>query len=258
MPIAARGRYRPDDFRHLALGDTQSTNTDALRLARDGDPGLLWVTAERQLGGRGRRGRPWISEAGNLYASLLLVDPGPVEALSVLPLAVAVAVRKTVVRALPEGLHQVGLKWPNDVLVDRKKVSGILLEAENLPGGQRALVIGCGINVVHKPEAPLYPATCLCDEGSTATAELVFAWLLEAMVDLLNLWDQGRGTVAVVNAWREHALGLGQAITVNLPDRSLTGTFAGIDDGGLLQLRLDDGGVVPIAAGDVFFHDGNG
>lgn len=253
MTAIGSGRYRAEAFRHISLGDTQSTNSDCLAKARDGDPGLLWITAERQLGGRGRRGRPWVSEAGNLYASLLLVDPAPIQALAVLPLAVALAVRMAIVRALPERADDIGLKWPNDVLINRKKTSGILLEAETLPDGRMALVIGCGINIVHRPETTLYPATSLADEGSTAGADLVFAWLFEAMVDLLNLWDQGRGTAEVVEAWRKHALGLGQPITVNLSDRALEGVFAGIDDAGQLQLRQHNGAVLAITAGDVFF-----
>ncbi|MBN9053787.1 MAG: biotin--[acetyl-CoA-carboxylase] ligase, partial [Rhizobiales bacterium] len=81
-----------DDFRHEALAEVGSTNTECLERARKGALSGLWITAGRQTGGRGRRGRAWFSEPGNLYASLLLIDAAPMDRLGSLPLAVAVAV----------------------------------------------------------------------------------------------------------------------------------------------------------------------
>lgn len=249
----ASRRYRADDFRHIAVGDTQSTNSDCLEKARAGDPGLLWITASRQLGGRGRRGRAWISEAGNLYASLLLINAAPVDRIGTLPLAVALAVRRTIASVLPPGAPAVEVKWPNDVMIGRKKTSGILLEGERLGNGDYALVIGCGINVAHKPENPLYPTTCLAEEGANPGLEELFARLVLNMTDILNIWDESRGVAAIMAEWRTHAMGLGEAIVVNFPDRSISGTFAGIDDDGILQLVTPSGSVIPVAAGDVFF-----
>jgi BirA family biotin operon repressor/biotin-[acetyl-CoA-carboxylase] ligase len=74
------------------------------------------------------------------------------------------------------------------------------------------------------------------------------------MADVLDVWDEGRGTAEITRRWRSIACGIGENITVNLPDRSLTGRFAGINDDGLLQLETANGVLLPIAAGDVFFH----
>src|SRR6478752_4929232 len=101
MASDKRRRISLGDIRHEALSDTSSTNTECLARARAGDSGLLWVTAERQTGGRGRRGRPWVSERGNLYAPLLHIDAAPMERLGSLPLAIAVAVHQAVRRVLP-------------------------------------------------------------------------------------------------------------------------------------------------------------
>lgn len=241
------------DFRHEALEEVGSTNEECLARARAGEPGGLWITAVRQTGGRGRRGRAWISERGNLYASLLLIDPAPMSAIGALPLAVAVALHGAVSRILPPYGHAVQVKWPNDLLIGRKKVSGILVEGEFLPDGRHAVVIGIGVNVRFKPDNPAYPVTCLADEGASIFPDELFAHLYECMADVLYLWDGGEGTPQVMERWRDVACGLGEAITVNLTDRSISGRFAGIDDEGLLLLATEDGRIQAISAGDVFF-----
>jgi len=245
---------RGPDFRHIELGDVASTNVECMERARAGDPGRLWVTAVRQTGGRGRRGRTWVSEPGNLYSSLLLVDPAPWKALASLPLAVTLAVHDAIASVLPQSASQkLRIKWPNDVLLDGHKTSGILIEAEQLADGRRAVVIGCGINVAHYPESGLYPATCLVDQGSSATPQDLFARLVVSMDNTLNDWDQGRGLGAIRDAWIERADGIGKPVTVNLPDRQIHGLFDGIDGEGRLMLALPDGSTQMIASGDVFF-----
>jgi BirA family transcriptional regulator, biotin operon repressor / biotin---[acetyl-CoA-carboxylase] ligase len=245
-------RISIDDFRHVALDEVSSTNTEALARARAGDSGFLWITAERQSGGRGRRGREWVSERGNLYSSLLLVDFAPTEELGSLPLAVALAVHETIVSVMPSDGATVDIKWPNDVLIDRRKTSGILLEAERLPDGRMALVIGIGINIRARPDLARYPVTSLADQGVSISPEELFARLYVNMSDALSVWDQGRGIGEIVRRWRGVACGIGEKITVNLPDRSISGIFSGIDDKGLLLLD-SAAGTLSIAAGDVFF-----
>jgi BirA family transcriptional regulator, biotin operon repressor / biotin---[acetyl-CoA-carboxylase] ligase len=253
MVASARRRISLGDFRHEALPETPSTNTECLARARAGDGGFLWVTAERQTGGRGRRGRPWSSEPGNLYASLLLIDAASMERLSSLPLTVAVAVHHAIRMVLPPGAEPLEVKWPNDILIGRKKVCGILIEGERLADGRYAAVIGIGINVSVLPDNPMYPVTCLREQGSTASPEELFAHLFASMAEVLDIWDEGRGIGEITARWREAACGIGEKITVNLPDRSISGKFAGIDDNGLLMLDTGAGNTMQIAAGDVFF-----
>jgi BirA family biotin operon repressor/biotin-[acetyl-CoA-carboxylase] ligase len=247
------GRFPLEAFRHVAFNDIGSTNSECLARARAGDPDLLWITAARQTAGRGRRGRAWTSEPGNLYASLLLIDPAPLERLSSLPLAVAIAVHHAIRSVLPPGEASLAVKWPNDILIDRRKTCGILLEGEPLADGRHALVVGIGINIRHMPDAAPYAVTRLADHGAAVSQDELFAHLFRSMADVLDSWDEGRGIAAIVEQWRTVACGIGEAITVNLPDRSLQGTFAGINDNGLLLLDRGDGQVMPIAAGDVFF-----
>lgn len=242
------------EFRHVELGDVASTNLECMDRARAGDEGNLWITAVRQTGGRARRGRAWVSEPGNLYSSLLLIDPAPWQALASLPLAVTVAVEAAVSAMLPsEAAKALRIKWPNDLLIAGRKTSGILIEAEQLPDGRRAVVIGCGINVAHRPETGLYPTTCLAEQGSAATPQELFAKLVVSMDNVLGQWDQGRGVASIRDAWIDRAQGIGEPVTVNLPDRQIHGLFDGIDVEGRLMLALPDGSRQTIASGDVFF-----
>jgi BirA family biotin operon repressor/biotin-[acetyl-CoA-carboxylase] ligase len=252
MVESGSGKIKTDTFRHVALGDTVSTNSECIMRARAGDPGHLWVTAARQTGGRGRRGRTWVSEPGNLYASLLLIDPAPLSQRATLPLAVALAVRSAICEVLPAP-ETVKLKWPNDVLIRGKKTSGILLESEDLPDGRNALVIGCGINIQSRPENTLYPSTCLAMEGASVSPDALFAHLLRSMAEVLSTWDQGRGIARITQLWRDAAIGLGEKITVNFTDHSISGIFSGIDDKGYLLLETGAGQPQAVAAGDVFF-----
>jgi len=254
MVSPMRRRISLGDFRHEALPETPSTNTECLARARAGDSGLLWVTAVRQTGGRGRRGRPWVSEPGNLYASLLLINPAPMERMGSLPLAIAVAVHQAVRMVLPPAAEPLEVKWPNDILIGRKKTCGILLEGEALPDGRYALVIGIGINVAVMPDNPMYPVTCLRQQGSMVSPDELFAHLYAAMAEALDVWNSGKGIREVTARWREAACGVGEKITVNLPDKSILGHFVGIDDNGFLMLETEDGRTMPIAAGDVFFR----
>lgn len=244
---------RTPAFRHIELGDVASTNAECMDRARAGDAGDLWITAERQTGGRARRGRSWVSEPGNLYASLLLINPAPWSAMASLPLAVTVAVYDAVAAVLPGGQARFRIKWPNDLLIDGGKTAGILIESETVGDGRTAVVIGCGLNVAHRPDAGLYQTTCLREHGSAATPQELFARLVVSMDATIARWDKGRGVGAIRDAWLERADGIGKPVTVNLPDRQIHGLFDGIDGDGRLVLAASDGTRQLIASGDVFF-----
>ena len=243
----------PPGVTHVALGDVGSTNAEAFVLARQGRRGAFWVTAERQLQGRGRRGRPWVSEKGNLYASLLLNDPAPLERLGTLPLVAALAVYKALRPFFARTPQALAIKWPNDILIDGAKVNGILLESETLPDGTMAVVIGCGINCAHHPAGTIYPATSLAECGVAVTPQDLFPVLVRAMAAEVARWDRGLGFSAIREDWLLAARGLGQAVRVNLGDRVLEGRFADLDARGYLLVEQNNGGIVTISAGDLFF-----
>lgn len=228
---------------HDAVG---STNTEALNLARRGERGPLWVTARSQSAGRGRRGRFWVSEPGNLYASLLLTDPSPPERSAELSFVAALAVHDAASGRIPGLDKRLALKWPNDVLIDGCKFAGILIEGEGT-----SVAIGIGVNCTYHPAGTAFPATDLAAAGVRATPESLFAALSAAMVARLAEWNRGAGFVAIRAGWLDRAAGLGKSIRVALAEGERVGHFETLDPSGRLVLRLADGSLETITAGDV-------
>lgn len=232
-----------------------STNAEALSLAGGGERGPVWVTAGRQSGGRGRRGRTWVSEPGNLFASLLLTDAASPEHWPELAFVAALAIHDAVAEAAPELRGKLFIKWPNDLLFDGKKFSGILIEGD---GGQRAVVIGIGVNCVSHPAETDYPATDLSAAGTAVTAEALFMLLSAKMLGRLAQWNEGEHFSTVRADWLARAAGRGEMIRVRLADQELAGRFEDIDEMGRLVLVLPDGSSKSIAAGDVIELAGPG
>jgi BirA family biotin operon repressor/biotin-[acetyl-CoA-carboxylase] ligase len=228
---------------HETIG---STNAEALMLARNGERGPLWVTAKRQTAGRGRRGRAWVSEPGNLYATLLLTNASPPDRAAELSFVAALALHDAIAGRVPELAKRLALKWPNDGLIDDCKFAGILIEGES-----NAVAIGIGVNCAHHPAGTAFPATDLAAAGVRAAPVNVFAELSAAMTARLAQWDRGSGFAAIRDEWLKRAFGLGKAIRVTLPEGEREGRFEGIDEAGRMQLRRTDGSVETITAGDV-------
>lgn len=249
-PVAIAARQR------LVAYDTiGSTNAEALEAAREGrGPG--WFVARAQTEGRGRRGRSWTTERGNLAASFSVsVEVRPATAATlgfVAGLALEQALR-LVAPSLQARTSRPELKWPNDVVVDGAKLAGILLEADPVGDGRLAVAVGVGVNVVSAPDDLPYPATALSARGDGTSAEELFAALTDAFVGWLDVWDEGRGLPAVRKAWMSRAAGLGGQVSVELGGRVIRGRFESIDDAGRLVIRAPTGVATAIAAGDVYF-----
>jgi BirA family transcriptional regulator, biotin operon repressor / biotin---[acetyl-CoA-carboxylase] ligase len=243
----------------LALATIGSTNAEALARAQAGEGGPLFIVAERQSAGRGRRGREWVSEPGNLYATLLLVDPAPAAVSPQLCFVSALALHDAVLDACA-GLSpaRLKLKWPNDLLLDGAKVAGILVEGATLAGGKLAAAIGIGVNCAHHPAETPYPANDFAGAGLDLPPAKLLTRLGERMSERLQQWHRGEGFAAIRAAWLLRATGLGDAIQVRLPDRTLAGTFEAVDEEGALLLRRADGACEAISAGDVFPMAGAG
>jgi BirA family biotin operon repressor/biotin-[acetyl-CoA-carboxylase] ligase len=229
---------------HDAVG---STNAEALTLARHGGRGPLWVAAARQSAGRGRRGRAWVSEPGNLYASLLLTDPASPEHWPELSFVAALAIHDALVEISAALKPKLAIKWPNDLLLAGAKVAGILLEAEAV-----SVVVGIGVNCVNHPAEVDFPATDLTAAGVLAAPETVFGVLSAKMLGRIAQWNGGEGFSTIRTDWLARAAGIGEAIRVRLADREVAGRFEALDDAGGLVLRLPDGKVETITAGDVY------
>lgn len=238
-------------YRHIVHETLGSTNEEALALARGGDPGRLWVQARRQSRGRGRVGRPWSSPVGNLYATLLLVDPAESHRAPELGFVAGLALC-CAVRRLPGIGSTIRLKWPNDLLHEGRKLAGILVEGTQGPGGRFAVAIGFGVNCRSHPAGLDYPVTNLSEiAGEALEADVLFGALSAEMASALAVWDGGRSFGVIREAWLAHALPRGSRLVARTATSSREGTFDTIDAVGRLVLETPEGRSV-VDAADVF------
>jgi BirA family transcriptional regulator, biotin operon repressor / biotin---[acetyl-CoA-carboxylase] ligase len=245
----------PSGYTLVSLDCIDSTNAEAVRLARSNAPsvsGNSVIWALEQSGGRGRRGRTWTSPRGNLYCSIIVRPPVPLAHAAQTGYVAALAVHDLMVSCCRD-TALVHTKWPNDVLINGKKASGILLESSMSAGSMIDwLVIGIGINVAHFPTDTAFEATSLDQESPTpVTLEETLYQLIAAFDRWYQVWlDQG--FQAIRATWIEKARGIGEDIIVRLEKQELSGIFAGIDPDGALVLRQQSGDQL-ISAGDLFF-----
>jgi len=238
----------------VVLDEIDSTNSEAMRRAVAGERGPLWIAARRQTRGRGRSGRYWSSEPGNLYASLLITlecQPGVAQQLSLVAgVAVVDAIRAAAGDSgKPNGLR---LKWPNDVLIGEAKCAGILPEC--LTGGiglGLTTIIGVGVNLTQLPTGIGGVATRLAAHGVDVTPDQMLRRLAVAMGHWLEIWRCGAGFSTIREAWLTCGTAVGEAIAVHAGEGRIQGHFGGIDDGGALLLFVPGEGVHRFGYGDV-------
>lgn len=231
------------------VDETGSTNADLAAAIRSGEGWAegRWLVARRQTAGRGRQGREWFDGAGNFMGSTVVSvdEAGPPPA--TLSFVAALAVRDAVASAIAVEA-ELALKWPNDVLLDGGKLSGILLE---MVRGQ--IVVGIGVNLARAPQLSDRKTAALADIGDPPALEAFAANLATAFDRRLESWrTYGLGaTLQAFIAQSIHAQG--SPVTVHDTDGSvLTGSFAGLEESdGALRLRLADGSERVIRAGDI-------
>ena len=240
----------PFTIRHYESLD--STNEEARRLAQSGEVQKIWIVADEQTAGRGRRGRVWVSPKGNLMTSLYLPGPFAPEIAGQLSFVAGLAIYDAVAKLIGDD-SLLGLKWPNDLLLNGAKIAGILLEASaSADRDVQTIAIGIGVNLKHHPLDTPYPATSLetmCD----VPAPIQVLELLAACFDRhLASWRL-HGFLPTRNLWVQRAYGIGGEITARMEASEISGIFEGISEDGNLQLRLPNGALETISAGDIYF-----
>jgi BirA family transcriptional regulator, biotin operon repressor / biotin---[acetyl-CoA-carboxylase] ligase len=237
-------------YRLLAQDEVTSTNDVALARASEAPCSRLWVLAQRQTRGRGRHGRAWASASGNLYASLVLIDPCAVVRAPELGFVAGLALFEAA-HALTGLEHpRLALKWPNDLLIDGAKCAGILLEGHRLRNGAFALIIGIGVNVASTPSGTPRGAM-LATFAPDATASRLFSLLSDAFArQFAEFAAAPQSSEAHFAAWAEHAHGIGSQVRIRLPRGEVMGLFRGLDRGRLILDTAD--GLKRLDAGDLY------
>lgn len=239
----------PGNCRQIAFESVGSTNDEAKRFAAAGAAEGLVVTAGTQTAGRGRLGRDWASPSGNLYASFVVRPRVPLRRAAEIAFVAAVAAHD-MARALAPALDA-RCKWPNDLLVEGRKLAGILAEATARPDGETDfIVVGFGINVAHHPAESRWPATSLAALGVRATADEVLAVLAAAFARWRQAWE-GDGFEAIRAAWSARSFAIGKPMALNVGQNEIKGGFAGIDAAGGLLLDMAEGRRETISYGEV-------
>lgn len=248
-------RFGRETFQHADL--TGSTNDDARALAQGGCPAGSVVVAEAQTAGRGRHGRAWVSPAaGGLYVTLVLRPHLALEHIPLLTLTAAVAVAEAVQSVC--GISPT-IKWPNDLLVNGRKVAGILTEAVSEVEAVDFLLVGLGINVnttaTDLPERPIYPASSLAlESGGPQDRKL----LLAAWIDRMEYWHtrlEAHAFDELLAAWHTYARMIGRRVCVAQPRGDLCGVVTGTARDGALLLAQADGTPLRVLSGDLRFTE---
>ncbi len=238
----------PPGYRLLTLDTVGSTNDEAGARAAAGEGHGLVVLARSQNAGRGRRGRTWVSPDGNLHVSILVEAVRPLPEAAQLSFVTALALAETLAALLPNARIQ--CKWPNDVLVEDRKIGGILLEGT----GDGQVIVGIGVNLRHRPDDALILAVTLSECGVETDPRSFLSSLLDRFELRRTQWALN-GFEPIRAQWLLHAKGIGHAMVARTVDREFIGTFVGIDGDGALLLEGDDA-TRRIFAADVFFPAG--
>lgn len=234
-----------------------STNDEAQRLAATGEHGPLWIWALSQERGRGRHGRFWVSPPGNLYVTHMFPLAAPPAVAAQVGFVAALAVRDFALAALGEKFSDsIALKWPNDVLIDGAKFSGILAEtATATTSGTLTILLGCGINLVDAPAETPYPVTALSRLGAEIEPAAALESFAGSFQQWFEVWDNGARFDRIRAAWLSHAMGLGSPVR---GENGVEGSFTGLAANGAMIVTLASGEERVLHSGEIRFAPGAG
>ncbi len=235
-----------------------STNTEALKQARAGADEGTCITARQQTAGRGRHGRIWVSENdAGLYFSIVLRPKLEPQFLSLITLMAGVAVHDT----LKEFGLSPDIKWVNDILVNEKKISGILAETAETAGGL-AVIVGIGINIRSSNFPPEIAETATSIEDSSMhisagsrtvpSPEQLAQVLTNYLVHFYDVLNTENGTAAIIEEWQSRSTYFaGKSVRIRTESETLEGVTEGLQENGALRVRASDGTLTIVQTGDV-------
>ncbi|WP_337103438.1 biotin--[acetyl-CoA-carboxylase] ligase [Paenibacillus sp. YIM B09110] len=240
--------------RNIHLHDTvQSTQIVARDAAENGAPEGTLIIAEQQTSGRGRMGRGWVSPKGKgIWMSMVLRPSVPIHFAPQLTLLTAVALCRSLIRLT--GLS-IGIKWPNDLLIEGKKISGILLESAAEDERLRYVIAGVGISVNLEPsdyvDGLLEKATSLrIASGQTLSRSDIIIQFMHEWEQLYDLYQE-QGFSPIITIWEALSVSLGKPASLVTPQGTITGIPVGLDTSGAINIQLEDGSVIPIFSAEM-------
>ncbi len=232
--------------RLLFFQEVGSTMDEAVRRAERGTEEGTVVVAETQTASRGRQGRPWVSRSGNLYFSVVFYPT--IQTLPYLNSLSGVAVARAIANI--SGLKP-RIKWPNDILIDGKKVAGILVESAIAGDSVRHSIIGIGVNVELDTEEIDAIASNAISLNRASAGDIPREDLLREILQQLDaLYIQLNHGNTPIEEWEELLETLGQRVRITWQGEEYVGHAEGIDELGSLLLRQDNGQIIALAAGD--------
>ena len=242
------------EFDFVILDETESTNSEALKLAKSTDR-PTFVIAKKQTNGRGRIDRSWSDPSGNFSGSILIKIDEDLQNLALRSFVAALSVIDAIDQKIGKE-HELVIKWPNDLLLNGKKICGILLETRNF-GTVSALVIGIGVNLLSSPNLDknqniiIKPGSILGETG-VKLDPIDFSELIADQYALRENQFRTMGFSKIREVWMDRAAKLGKKITARTPNFEYQGIFDSVDEKGQLII-INNGEKKKIAAAEIFF-----
>jgi len=262
--MATPNSLLPQGYQYFWSKEIDSTNLEAFRKRDNGLTGDCWFCTKRQIGGRGSRGKQWVSSPGNLYGSLLTHSSCSSQQLPQISILTALAAYSAIEQFAGDDFRMgsLCLKWPNDILLEGHKICGILVESRpsGTLAGQFDVVMGIGINLASHPESDafkdhdangLFAAGHLAQKGWECSVEQLFVALAQSTRDWRSILANGAGFETVRLAWLERSCHIGQTIKITAGDRLYEGRFKTINGEGALVLEDLSGASREISSGSI-------
>lgn len=233
----------------IEFEEVYSTNDMARYIAQEGEDAPFWVISKKQTNGRGRRGRVWTSLSGNLFATYVIKLDDVSKLSPLYSFIIAIALKNCIEKYIPQ--QETLLKWPNDILVDGKKISGILLESW-IEKPNAFIAIGIGVNLLQSPDIEDKETTSIKDYSKPPEPKYLLSQI-DTEFNILNEIYINEGFSPIKKLWEENAFGFGKPVQIKSQNETLFGIFNGINENGELILIDENQNIKFIQAGDVNF-----
>ncbi|MEQ9116340.1 MAG: biotin--[acetyl-CoA-carboxylase] ligase [Rickettsiales bacterium] len=246
------------NLKRILLNKVDSTNLEAKRFLQSRPKEELVIVANEQSSGYGRSGKDWVSPKGNLYFSIILFPECSLEKSAQLSFVAALALYEVLERVLVSNRNEIKLKWPNDVLINGKKVAGIILESVSSGQSKKtnSLIIGVGLNVNSKIVSDEFEATTLLE--SHAKELRIDYYLNQFISNLESLYKswKDKGFEPIRKSWLDKAYNINKKVSILGQKKKISGIFTDLDNNGNLLLKMSNGEIKEISGGSIYFKKG--